>query len=487
MSEFRFRMPLDWKLSNYQVNSIFIAGLDSMPWPCKVQIESEGESATNGPILHVFRNQQESGRLHMVYPLPASGETLICTGTLPADQPNYDLVTEFARGTLNRLRNQISIWQEGGLKIADSIHEKVSDSIGYLCHAIMSSDTAEEDRQAARSVELAVDAIFELAATFGQQISAYRREQQEISRFWMANRAGRGTQFTEGADRDEFGLLQIGVEHDELIAGSAMLERIEKPLVLGPWLDASAGGMRPDLVALDDYLTRRDSLLADCRQRLENIPPSASVLHLIGGLNGIGHQQLSYPQQSQITIELLQLVEEALIELPVMLSFDFPWAERLAGAVGGIHPLQIADSLLRQSHCISYLGLEINLDYWPNGSAIRDPLQWIDLIDVWAQLDLPLVICLRAPSGGERNCTDRRIDRLVNQQRSNLTETQRLSLLETVLPMMIARPTVHGIIWQQWQDGDDRRFPRGGIVDESGNEKPIQQLLSRLGNLIGGS
>ena len=57
-----------------------------------------------------------------------------------------------------------------------------------------------------------------------------------------------------------------------------------------------------------------------------------------------------------------------------MVSFDFPWAERLASAVGGSHPLQIADSLLRQGTQISFLGIEVNLGYWPNGSMMRDPL-----------------------------------------------------------------------------------------------------------------
>ncbi len=127
--------------------------------------------------------------------------------------------------------------------------------------------------------------------------------------------------------------------------------------------------MPEEWIRLDDYLARRDTILADCRKQLEQLPETASLIHLVSGLNGIGHRHLSYPQQLQISIDLLQLVDESLIELPVMVSFDFPWAERLASSVGGVHPLQIADSLLRQGLRISFLGLDINLDYWPNGSA----------------------------------------------------------------------------------------------------------------------
>ena len=103
-------------------------------------------------------------------------------------------------------------------------------------------------------------------------------------------------------------------------------------------------------------------------------------------MNGLGHRHLNYAQQLQLTVDMLNVVEELSIQIPTMVSFDFPWAERLAGAVGGIHPLQVADSLLRQGVRVSHIGLEINLDYGATGSAFRDPLQWIDLVDIWTQL-----------------------------------------------------------------------------------------------------
>ena len=194
------------------------------------------------------------------------------------------------------------------------------------------------------------------------------------------------------------------------------------------------------------------------------------MLRVASGLNGTGHRNLSYPQQLQATVDLLQLVEDSDVNVPTMVSFDFPWAERLAGAVGGSHPLQIADSLIRQGVELSFLGLEINLDLWPNGSAVRDPLQWIDLVDIWAQLGLPMVLCLRSPCGGDAEIrgTETR-----NQICSNLSDQQRIDFLKTILPMMVARPSVHGMIFQQWQDSDDPRYPNSGIVQADGTHKEI--------------
>ncbi len=114
MSEFRFRMPSAWKLSSYHASSIFVVGLDGIPWPCKVEVDTKSELAADGPILQVVRNQEESGRVYLIYPLRERKEMLLCTGTLPVRDVTYDLVKEIARGTLNRLRNQIFDLAGGG-------------------------------------------------------------------------------------------------------------------------------------------------------------------------------------------------------------------------------------------------------------------------------------------------------------------------------------------------------------------------------------
>ena len=332
--------------------------------------------------------------------------------------------------------------------------------------------------------------MFELSQSFGSQISEFRREHEQMDCFWMANEVGTGQGFEPSLAHVDFDLLEVCLSPDTdeqaamLTGGRA--DELGKRIIVGPWLDASIGGMKQSLLEIEDFHSRKLRLMTECRQQLEQIPSTTSMIHVVSGLNGIGHRHLSYPQQLQVTVDMLRLIEESRHELPTLVSFDFPFAERLAGAVGGVHPLQIADSLMRQGLPISFLGLDINLDYWPNGSAVRDPLQWIDLIDVWAQLGLPLVICLRTPTGAENNSVPVDIDRHVNQIRSNLTDENRIEFLNTVMPMMIARPMVQGMIWRQWSDHDDPRFPRGGLVDAEGEPKPISRVIREMRTVIHG-
>lgn len=489
--EFCFRIPTQWNLNSYQLGLIHVIGMDGTPWPCKVRVDRESPAAEKGPIVHIARNQSDSGHVYFLFPHPSRGDVLLSTGTLPIREAPYDLLKELARGTLNRLRNQLSIWQEGGLEPPIEVSDRLSLAIHCLAQAIMKEPAVEQDEIATDAINQGVDAIYELSRHFGEQISGYRVQHSELPHFWIGatipNNPEAATLVADYCDylRVFDSSFRIENPHESSSVSSAStIKDLPHPIILGPWVDASQGGLSESLLACGNHLDRRRALLAELRSRLEAFGDQVHLLHLMSGINGIGHRHLSYPQQFQLATDMLQLVDEALLEVPVMVSFDFPWAERLASAVGGIHPLQTADSLLRQGVQISYFGLEVNLDYWPGGSAIRDPFQWIDLVDTWAQLEIPLVILLRTPIGGQPVPADQPVDRLVNQPRSCVTDQQRLEYLELILPMLVARPTVHGVIWSQWKDDSDSRFPHGGLADASGKLKSVCGILKNLKNSI---
>ncbi|WP_148618891.1 hypothetical protein [Mariniblastus fucicola] len=472
MGEFRFRLPSNWEPTNSQAKSIHVIGLDGVPSPCRVSSD-EG-------ILTIARNRDESGKVFLAFPFEDFGEFTIGTGTLPESQTPYQLLIELARGTLNRLRNQISIWQEGGLEIAEEVHDQVGQATRLLSQAIMQTDPAASDQGSRDALHIAMSANLKVSEQFGAEVSKYRTSQPDMPRFWFANAVGADEVKPEHCEAEPFQLVQAAPE-----LADAAAEAGNKRTIVGPFLDASPGGMQEEIVALDDFFARRDYILNRCRKTIRQLNPSSSLLHVVSGLNGMGHRHLSYPQQTQITSDMLNLIDESQIDVPMMVSFDYPWAERLATAVGGAHPLQIADSLLRQGVPINFIGLDVNLDYWPCGSVVRDPLQWIDMIDIWSQLGLPLIFCFRMPTMAKPAIP--RSGQLINEVRSELTDEQRLSILETLLPMMIARPGVHGFIWRQWKDSDDERFPGGGLVTETGDEKPVLELLRNVSERIYGS
>ena len=472
MGEFRFRLPDDWNPSVSQSRSIHVIGLDGIPAPCRVSV--------NDGILSVVRNQDDSGKVFITWPFEDFGEITVGTGTLPESDEPYRLVVELARGTLNRLRNQISIWREGGLKVDVSVDQQISSATKLLSEAIMDAGAEGSERDARESLRIAMAGNFNLGHQFGAEISKFRISQQDFPRFWIANAVEKNLTGPENYSTPQFHLVQVRPEQAEAAAAID-----DKRMIVGPFLDASPGGMEPEIVELDDFLARKDFILNRCRKVIRQLNPAASLLHVVSGLNGMGHRRLSYPQQTQITSEMLNLIDESQVEVPMMVSFDYPWGERLASAVGGAHPIQIADSLMRQGSNVSFIGLDINLDFWPCGSVVRDPLQWIDMIDIWSQLGLPLIILLRMPSGKppEKSLLDES-ENPTNEIRSAMTDQQRLFFLEKVIPMLIARPTVHGLVWRQWGDEDDPRFPGSGLAQANGEFKPVIESIGKATKVL---
>ena len=475
MAEIKLRLPAFWEFEKRHASTVHVIGLDGIPWPCRVSKE--------GHILTVSRNRDESGKVFVAYPFQKYGELTISTGTLPESSVAYDLVTELARGTVNRLRNQTSIWQEGGLEITEEVRRLTGEAIERLSRSIMtvgddSNSDAEEvlrakDSLGQEALEIAIDAIFEICGDFGDRIANFRASHTEFSPFWFA---GVGTKYygQKNEYREKFDVWEC-----EPSPGETFDTNDSQKIIYGPFLDASINGSSQGYDLMEsEFEPRRRTLLQYCDQTLSEMPKNVSVIHAVSGLNGTGHRNLSFPQQLQLTADILNKIEASASNVPTLISFDFPWAERLASSVGGTHPLQIADSLLRQGVPISFLGLEVNLDYWPNGSVSRDPLQWIDLIDIWSQLGLPLVFLMRVPqeSADESSGVVSSLSedaKKINSVRENLTDQQRRLLLETVLPMLVARPNVHGVIWRQWHDADDVRYPMAGLNDLNGQAKPI--------------
>lgn len=466
MGVLKFCLPTSWSLEKRQASSLHVVGLDGIAWPCRIAREAQN--------LTVNRNKDESGHLYMAYPFRERGELVVSTGTLPEGTTEYHLSRELARGTLNRLRNQISNWLEGGMRLEQSVQDLVIQATHALEQAIFSVDAAAAENAAGESLEHSIKAIFEISQAFADQITPIRRSQVNLPKYWFGARLGVWDQAVADRLGDHFEIVQLN--------DSTQIDPTVQNAILGPLLDASPNGLPPRLLEADDFDARRNLLMAEVREQVSNLPESVKLIHAVSGLNGTGHRTLSYPQQLQATIDVLQTLEDSGNRIPTMISFDGPWCERLAWSVGGTHALQIADSLLRRGVSISMLGLEIHLDYSPTGSLPREPLQWVELIDTWSQFGLPLIVLLRAPSAHEptTQAGPPNKDFVINQPRGGMTDDQRLGLLETVIPMLLARPAVQGILWQQARDGDDPRYPSSGLLDDQLQPKATLKLLQNI-------
>jgi len=150
-------------------------------------------------------------------------------------------------------------------------------------------------------------------------------------------------------------------------------------------------------------------------------------------------------------------------QTPVIVSLDQPWAEFMARREVELSSLQFADAVVRSGLGLSGIGMEINLGTAAQATLPRDLLQFNSQLDIWSSLGMPLLVSIAVPSAGD-----------------DFSPQTQQTWLEAYLPMLLARPTVQAVIWNQLHDTEADDFPHTGLVDGQKHPKPAFSTLATL-------
>lgn len=144
-------------------------------------------------------------------------------------------------------------------------------------------------------------------------------------------------------------------------------------------------------------------------------------------------------------------------------------------------PLHFADALVRSGLKISAVGIEINMGYQPGGSYPRDRLEFSRLLDLWSYLGLPLHVTLTVPGGETVEGGPRKGPTPLTQAfPGGWSPENQAGWIRHYVPLLMSKPAVHGIFWNQLADGDTEEFPYGGLFDAAANPKPALTALINL-------
>jgi hypothetical protein len=189
----------------------------------------------------------------------------------------------------------------------------------------------------------------------------------------------------------------------------------------------------------------------------------------------------SFSLDEEEKLRLAALAVEVVGELdpgkPAIVSFDQPWAEYMSRQNLDFPPLHFADALIRSGLPVAGVGLEIDLGYHPGGTQNRTLLEFSRLLDLWNIFGLPLWISLCVPSAAD-------VDPLARRKNSippvEWTLAAQQAWIARYLPLMLAKPFVQGIYWNQLGDSVPHDFSHGGLFDARGKAKPALRTLALL-------
>ena len=246
----------------------------------------------------------------------------------------------------------------------------------------------------------------------------------------------------------------------------------------------------PDWLALweNDFDDLFDFFSDFIRTAVERYRGKVNLWQCAGRVNTGDVLSFSEEEKLRLTARAVEVVRAADPATPAVVSFDQPWAEYMGRRDVDFPPLHFADALIRSDLGLSGVMLEINMGYYPGGSLLRNPLEFSRQIDAWSHVGTAaLGIALRASSCD----VDPLARRAVALRPESWTPAAQQAWIARYVPLVLAKPSVQGVLWSQLHDSQPHDFPYGGLFDLRRQFEPALRpwrrsrgrFSSSLGNL----
>ncbi len=486
MGDLRFRVanadaidPRVWKTA-------YISGMEGIPWYCHRHLE--------GDQFSIGRDIEESGKLNIVWPTKGLGNLCLSTTSLRVVESAYSLLIELARGTVYRMKNQCAEWQRIGLRLPTDFFPIAEKALNEFLKAVTTRDESLQDKFAQAAIDDAVDAGVILCDAFSSQVLEIRQQNEGRFSTLLGCRIEPDSSLGNmgGTIKSAFNLISVSADLNsvETSSGRRDYTRFDQQIAWaqenglrvcgGPLVDFRTGGLPRWMVMLNEGF--ENVLQAVCQHAQETVERYRGKVHLWNcgaGINSPGEMRWSDEEVLRMSVALIETVRRADERTPVLLTIDQPWSEYLGDVRDGISPLHFADALIRADLGLSGLGLQLNLDVWPEGTLPRDPLEISRLVDRWGLLGLPLMIVLTHPTSISHIATTDAV-RSVSSWAPATNPPPAGLKADSLLRMLIAKPTVHAVIWDQLSDQSPGGFANAGMWDYQGKAKSLLTTAAKL-------
>lgn len=465
----------------------YLAGLEGIPWETRCTLA--------GDVLNVDRETFESGCFSFPWRDKTRGELMLSTSNLMEREATYMLPLELARGTVNRLRQQASAWQQSGLRITPALDTLIRNATQAVGQAAISASSKEDSAQfASEAIRLALDAVEQLGAEYSLQALTIRRDASPLTTL-LACRLDEAPQPRAGQRLAEAFNSVVAPFNWRVIETKSGTRNWEKTDALIDWAKEQnfrvCGGplillnkrSLPDWLYLweDDWDELAGNILDHVRSVVTRYKGRVQLWNVAGRVNVDPDLGVDEEQMLRLTVDAIELVRSLDPRTPIIVSFDQPWSEHLGQKDRDLPPMHFADTLARAELGVAGFGLEINWGYWPQATPARDCLELSRLLDRWSMLGLPLMVSFTAPSGGTADPNARNsIAPIIDQELAIPSPVWQKRVVDQVFPLLLAKNSVQAIAWTQWTDTEPHEFAHGGLIDIAGKAKPALKTLAEL-------
>jgi hypothetical protein len=469
------------------LGQVYMCGQDEIPW--------YGRAYMSGNQLIVERAESDSGCMWIPWRVDGQGVILLGTSTLMEREKPYHLETELARGTINRLRNQMAQWELLGLVVGDDLREKVHTATRHFAHAATTHEPLTIIESSKLSLATAIDAMNHLSVVYAEQATELRRGSGKKLPTWFGVHLSEGMPALKVARQllPSFNMVSVPLTWRAIEASEgrrnwkqadAQIEWAQTAglkVMGGPLLELDDRGV-PDWTYLweGDFDSLVGFMLDHVTAVVKRYRGKVNLWQTVARMSHGRVLALSEEQRLQIAAQTIGRVRELDPSTPLIATFDQPWAEYLATEQLDLAPLHFADALVRADLGLSGLGLELNIGYHPGASTHRTPLAYSRLIDTWGLLELPLLVALTVPSSSDKDDHASGRTQVLSSEGSEVTTEWQRSWIERHVPLLLAKAPVQVILWNQLSDSAPHHYPHGGLFDAQDQPKPSLESLRKI-------
>jgi hypothetical protein len=467
------------------LDQVYMCGPDELPW--------FGRAYFSGDQLVIERNESDSGQVYVPWRIVGHGDMLLATSTLmERDQP-YVLEIELARGALFQLRNQMAQWETLGLVVPPPLRARAAEAMSDFSRAATSRDDLPEAADwAQRALTTTVDAMKRLAAVYSDQALETRRTQARVLPTWLGVQLGSQLPPASVARRlpGAFNMVSVPLTWRTIEAtegrrvwnqADAQIDWAQSAglkITGGPLLELDDRGV-PDWTYLweGDLDSLLSFMLDHIRAVVRRYQGRVHLWQVAARMTHGNVLALTEEQRLQITARAIATVRELDPSVPLIATFDQPWAEYLASEQLDLAPLHFADALVRAELGLSGVGLEINVGYQPGATAHRSPLAYSRLVDTWSLLELPLLVSLTVPSSAVDDPLASRGVGVLSSDGSEVSPATQSDWIVRHVPLLLAKNCVQVVLWNQLSDAVPHHYPHGGLFDAENRPKPAMAAM----------
>jgi hypothetical protein len=490
MGVIRFRLSRPESLPADAMERAYVAGMDEIPWQTRT-LRVEGG-------LEVHRAESDSGNFYIPILVEKHGEIMLCTASLMERDEPYHLEVELARGTLNRVLNQIAVWQPLGMAVPEAVFVLKAQALEHFSRAATRQDHPEEAADNALvAARFALDASDKLSDAYVDQAVATRHHQggKIGTLMGVALDHLQPNEPLARAIAQAFNTVMVPLVWRSLEAAEGQrdfsMPDQQVDWARGQGLKVCSGPLlRIDKWALPDWMylwgegdeeSFRSCVAEHVQAVVEQYRGKIQLWQCAAGLNIENDFEHSEEDRLRLAVLVIETIRRADPRAPIVITVDQPWGSFMGQEDCDLSPLHFADALVRAELGLSGIGIEINFGYCPPGSDSRSALEFGRQIDRWSTLALPLLVTLTAPSSSSPDPLARCSARAINYSAEpTLSNTAQRVWAQKYLPVLLAKQPVQAIVWNQLSDRHPHTFAHGGLIDAQGHAKGVLDLFAQL-------